>query len=60
LIGVEFGKLSLDYGNKYFDNERAVLASYSFKLFNFDLDLFSGYYIDSADFAFVLDTSSEN
>ena len=60
MIGVEFGKLSLDYGNKYFDNERAVLASYSFKLFNFDLDLFSGYYIDSADFAFVLDTSSEN
>ena len=59
LVGVEFGKLSLDYGNKYFDSESAVLAGYSFKLFNSNLDLFGGYYIDSTDFAVILDALSE-
>ena len=59
LIGVQFGKLSLDYGNKYFDSESAVLAGYSFKLFNSNLDLFGGYYIDSTDFAVILDALSE-
>jgi len=60
LIGVQFERFSLNYGNKYFEEESAILAGYNFNALNLTFSLFGGYYIDSADFAFVLDTSSEN
>lgn len=59
LIGVDFDKFSLNYGNKYFDSESAIFAGYSFKFLNSNIELFGGYYIDSNDFAIIFDALSE-
>jgi hypothetical protein len=59
LIGVDFDKFSLYYGNKYFYSESAILAGYSFKFLNSNIELFGGYYIDSTDFAIIFDALSE-
>lgn len=60
LIGVDFDKFSLNYGNKYFENESAVLGRYSFRISGLDIDFFSGYYIDSGSIAIIIDAFSEN
>lgn len=59
LIGIQLDKLFFNYGNNYFNGESAILAGYKFSIYNIDLDLFGGYYIDSGDFALVLDAYSE-
>ena len=59
LIGVQFERFSLNYGNKYFEEESAILAGYNFNALNLTFSLFGGYYIDSTDFAVILDALSE-